>query len=110
GVRFVAGEHRMLHLHLQAPAAATALAERWRTAEGSRAWVATRAEAIEAGWFGPVESAVLGRIGDVLVAARKAVAYYTTAQYATRAAVMVGQHGSWTDEESRVPLLRFGAY
>ena len=50
------------------------------------------------------------RIGDVLVAARKAVAFYTEAAHAGSAGRMVGQHGSWTDAESRVPLLRFGAY
>ena len=46
------------------------------SAEGPRAWVATRDEAIAAGWFGDVDDAVRPRIGDVLVAARKQYAYY----------------------------------
>ncbi len=54
GVRFVAGEPRMLHLHVEAGVDAAALAATWRASEGDRAWVATRAEAIDAGWFGPV--------------------------------------------------------
>ena len=110
GVRFVAGEPRMLHLHLDPGVDAAALAATWRDSEGDRAWVATRAEAIDAGWFGPVLPVVLPRIGDVLVAARKAVAYYDSRDPARSGRSMIGQHGSWSPAETRVPLLRFGAY
>lgn len=110
GVRFVAGEPRCLHLHLEPGVDATELATTWRDNEGDRAWVATRAEAIEAGWFGPVLPVVAPRIGDVLVAARKAVAYYDSRDTAGSGRQMIGQHGSWSPAETRVPLLRFGAY
>jgi len=108
GVRHVAGEPRCLQLHLEPGVDAGALAERWRNAEGKRAWVATRAEAVAAGWFGAVDAEVLPRIGDVLVAARGSHAYYTDAS--DRARGMVGQHGSLTPAETAVPLLRFGAF
>ena len=110
GVRHVAGEPRMLHLHLDEPADAAALAALWRTEEGGRAWIATRDEAIAAGWFGSVRAEVVPRIGDVLVASRAMVAYVTEQQEAAGAGGMVGQHGSWTPAETRVPLLRFGAF
>lgn len=110
GVAVLAGEHRLLHLHAAPGADPVALAARWHEAVGEEAWVATRQNAIDAGWFGPVDPAVAGRIGDVLVAARKSVAYYTEEAFAGRAGRMVGQHGSWTEAETRVPLLRFGAY
>ena len=113
GVAAVAGEPRCLHLHLEEPDAAAAvdLAERWRDAEGERAWVATRHEAVAAGWFGPdVHPEVLPRIGDVLVAARKRVAYYDSRDPAASGRNMVGQHGSLTSDETRVPLLRLGAF
>ena len=110
GVRFVAGEPRMLHLHVEAGVDAAALADSWRSSEGDRAWVATRAEAIEAGWFGAVLPVVAPRIGDVLVAARKAVAYYDSRDATRSGRSMIGQHGSWSPQEMRVPLLRFGAY
>ncbi len=110
GVRHVAGEHRMLHLHVAPDADPGALAARWRDAEGERAWIVTREEAIAAGWFGPVAPAVLPRIGDVLVAPRKAVSYWTEAELLARKGPMIGQHGSWTPAEMRVPLLRFGAF
>ena len=37
---------------------------------GDRAWVRTRDEAIEEGWFGPVDDALRERYGHVLVALR----------------------------------------
>jgi predicted AlkP superfamily pyrophosphatase or phosphodiesterase len=108
GVRHVAGEPRCLQLHLEVGESADAHAERWRMSEGSRAWIATRAEAIEAGWFGQVAPEVLPRIGDVLVAARKRVAYYADPD--DRGRKMIGQHGSLSPDELNIPLLRFGAF
>ncbi|MBX3099907.1 MAG: alkaline phosphatase family protein [Salinibacterium sp.] len=110
GVRFIAGEPRCLQLHLEPGTDLTALAERWRESEGDRAWVLTRDEAVAAGWFGTVRPEVLPRIGDLLVAARKAVAYYDGRLANPPGRSMVGQHGSWSPAELRVPLLRFGAF
>lgn len=114
GIRFVAGDPRCLQLHFEpdaTPAHRARVVQRWRAAEGDRAWILSRAEAIAAGWFGaPVPPEVAPRIGDILVAARKAVAYYDSRSASAQARAMVGQHGSWTSEELIVPLLRFGAY
>ena len=49
------------------------------------------------------------RIGDVLVAARSA-SPTTTGASPIGAEAMIGQHGSLSDEEARVPLVRGGAY
>ncbi|MCU1438424.1 MAG: alkaline phosphatase family protein [Naasia sp.] len=112
GVRHVGGEPRMVHLYFEpdlAEAERAALVERWRDAESARAWVRTRQEATDEGWFGPVAPEVAPRIGDLLIAARGLVAYYDTRIAGAGARSMVGQHGSWTPEETRVPLLRYGA-
>ncbi|WP_395640020.1 alkaline phosphatase family protein [Pseudolysinimonas sp.] len=108
GVRHVSGEPRCLALHLERGAVAEDVRDRWQAAEGGRAWIATRDEAIAAGFFGDVDDDVLPRIGDVLVAARRRVAYYLDEN--DRGRGMVGQHGSLTPEEMAVPLLRFGAF
>jgi predicted AlkP superfamily pyrophosphatase or phosphodiesterase len=109
GVRALGGEPRMLHLYAE-PGAAPAVREAWRSEE-SRSWVFTRDEAIDAGLFGPVVAlAVRDRIGDVLVAARARIAYYDGRLADTSAQKMIGQHGSLTDEERIVPLLRLGAF
>ena len=108
GVRHVAGEPRCLQLHLEPDVDVDALAERWRAREGKRAWVATKAQAIGAGWFGEVAPEVAPRIGDLLVAARGDHAYYADPD--DRARSMIGQHGSLTAAELAIPLLRFGAF
>ncbi|MDQ1553616.1 MAG: hypothetical protein QOK46_694, partial [Microbacteriaceae bacterium] len=41
---------------------------------------------------------------------RKNIAYYDSRANSQQARSMIGQHGSWSPEESNVPLLRFGAY
>ncbi|WP_174774742.1 alkaline phosphatase family protein [Cryobacterium sp. HLT2-28] len=112
GVRHIGGDPRCVQLYLEPERAdeAPALAESWRETEGDRAWVFTRAEAVEAGLFGEVAPEVLPRIGDVIVAARKLVAYYDSREPNQSARQMIGQHGSLTDEELRVPLIRFGAH
>ena len=111
GVRHVAGEPRALQLHLDpesSSATRSRLLESWRESEGARSWVVDRDEAIRSGWFGDrVSPQVIPRIGDVIVAARKAIAYYDSRKPGGR---MVGQHGSWSPEETDIPLLRFGAF
>ena len=107
-VRHVAGEPRNVHLHVEPGTDPAELAATWRDRESDRAWVATRDEAVAAGWFGTVDPAVAPRIGDVVVAARKAVAYYQHEHDGGRS--MIGQHGSLSPDELRVPLLRFGAF
>ncbi len=112
GVRFVAGEPRCLQMHYEpdaSPAQRTAVLEAWRVSESERSWVATRHEAIASNWFGPVNPQIASRIGDMLVAARKGVAYYDS-RAGGHGEKMVGQHGSWSPAELRVPLLRFGAF
>ncbi|OJX76991.1 alkaline phosphatase family protein [Leifsonia sp. 71-9] len=110
GVDAIGGEPRFLHLYTKAGADPDTVADRWRGVEGERSWIATRAAAVEAGWFGPaVDPGVAPRIGDVLVATRKRIAYYDSRDLSRSGRNMVGQHGSLTAEETRVPLLRFGA-
>jgi predicted AlkP superfamily pyrophosphatase or phosphodiesterase len=114
GIRHIAGEPRCLQLHFEADAS-DSLRERvttlWRQSEESRAWVATREEAIADGWFGAsVHPEVAPRIGDLLVAARKAIAYYDGRDEQRAGRTMVGQHGSLSREELLVPVLRFGAF
>jgi hypothetical protein len=109
GVRHVAGEPRCLQLRFEETGDPAAIVDRWREAESHRAWVATRDEVIDSGWLGPVEPEVRARMGDLFVAARKAIAYYD-ARTAGGARSMVGQHGSLSPTELRVPLLRFGAF
>lgn len=77
----------------------------WREVLGEQFWVASRDEAVEAGWFGPrVDERVLGRIGDVVAAAHDDVVI-TASVNEPHESAMVGMHGSMTPVEQLVPLL-----
>ena len=113
GIRHVAGEPRCLQLHFEPSESEKdrdAIVARWREAESDRSWVATREDAIAAGWFGEVDPEVEPRIGDLLIAARKNVAYYDGRTADKHSLAMIGQHGSWSPAELQVPLARFGVF
>jgi hypothetical protein len=115
GVRHVAGDYRCLQLHLEPGSSqgdVERLARLWHESEDDRAWVATRDEAIAAGWFGPdgVDDAMLPRIGRILVAARAQVVYFDTRSTDESTWTMIGQHGSFSPDEVKVPLIGLGAF
>ncbi|MBW9094678.1 alkaline phosphatase family protein [Microbacterium jejuense] len=109
GVRLIGGEPRMLHLYAE-PGEAEAVLARWREAEASRSWVLSREELIASGLLGAVAADVRDRIGDVVVAPRAGIAYYDDRLADKAPQKMIGQHGSLTDEERTVPLVRLGAF
>jgi len=103
GVRVVAGEPRVRYLHTL-PGARDDVIATWRALLGMAAWVTSRAEAVAAGWFGPVPEEHLERIGDVVVACHGT--YVVTASVTDpRGSLLVGYHGSYTEAEMAVPLL-----
>ena len=102
GVDAIAGEGRFRHLYVDQHDPGL-IAARWADLLGDRAWVRTREEAIEDGWFGPVSSRVVDRYGQVLVAMRDDWAIMTRTQ--PRESTLVGMHGSLTPAEMTVPLL-----
>ncbi|MGW9268680.1 alkaline phosphatase family protein [Microbacterium sp. NPDC055599] len=111
GVRHLGGEPRMLHLYLEPAADESAVLSRLRTDLEGAADVVTRDDAIRAGLFGPaVTEAAAARVGDVLVIARGSWAVYDGTAADQRNRGMIGQHGAMTDEETRVPLIRLGAF
>jgi type I phosphodiesterase/nucleotide pyrophosphatase len=103
GVRSVGGEVRARHVYCGLDARDDVLAA-WRETLGGRAWVVTRDEAIEAGWFGPrVSDRVRPRIGDVVAAARDRFGMFRR-QAEPLESTLVGHHGSLTPAEQLVPL------
>jgi hypothetical protein len=107
GIALLGGEPRMVQLYCRddSTVAVARTAARFADAVDGRAWVVTRAEAIAAGWFGPVDDRVVRRIGDVLVAARGDFALIDSETMRERALKLIGHHGSLTDAEQLVPLL-----
>ncbi len=100
GVDLLAGEARFRQLYTSEP---DAVADRWATRLGERAWVRTRPRAIAEGWFGTVDPRVADHFGDVVVAMRSDWAVLTTSF--PKEHDLVGMHGSLTETEMSVPLL-----
>ncbi|MFM6967728.1 MAG: alkaline phosphatase family protein [Microbacteriaceae bacterium] len=102
------GEPRFLHLYSDRDA--DELAAVWREAEGDVAWVATRDEAINAGWFGVVTVEHRSRIGDVLVTPKGVAVYYDERTATGNSMAMIGQHGGLSRTETHVPIVFGGVF
>ncbi len=101
GVDALAGEGRFRQLYVDRDRP-SAVAARWADRLGELAWVRTRDEAIEEGWFGTVDPELRERWGHVLVALRTDWAVMT--RQFPRELSLVGMHGSLTAAEMTVPL------
>jgi hypothetical protein len=103
GVRLLAGEPRARYVHTE-PGAATDVLHRWREVLGDRAWVVDREDAVASGVFGPVDDAVVERIGNVVALARGSWAL-TAPRLEPGPSNLVAYHGSLTATELAIPLL-----
>jgi hypothetical protein len=107
GVAVLGGEPRARHVYARPGAAQDVLAA-WRDVLGERAWVLSREEAIKEGWFGPVDPAVIERIGDVIAAPSGATALVAT-KAEPRESALFGMHGSLTPSDQLIPALTYPA-
>ena len=103
GVAQLGGEPRARHVYAEPGAAPDVLAA-WREVLGARAWVASREEAISAGWFGEVAGHLAARIGDVVAAPAGPWAVVAT-RTEPRESALIGMHGSLTSADQLVPQL-----
>jgi len=105
GVALLGGEPRARHVYAETGAAPDVLAA-WREVLGARAWVASREEAVSAGWFGEVAGQMAARIGDVVAAPAGPWAVVAT-RTEPRESALIGMHGSLTTADQLVPQLVF---
>lgn len=107
GVALLGGEARARHVYA-VPGAAADVYTVWREVLAEHAWVMTREEAVDLGWFSPpgcgVEARVQRRIGDVVVA-MTGTAGVVAGVTEPRESALIGMHGSVTPAEQLVPLL-----
>ena len=102
GVSALAGEARFRHLYVDHEPPRR-VADRWRARLGELAWIRTRDEAMDEGWFATIDDQLRERWGHVLVALRGDWAVMTSAF--PREYTLIGMHGSLTPAEMFVPLL-----
>jgi Type I phosphodiesterase / nucleotide pyrophosphatase len=102
GLSALAGEGRFRQLYVDQELPRR-VADRWRARLGELAWVRTRDEAIDEGWFAATDDQLRDRWGHVLVALRADWAIMTRAF--PREFTLIGMHGSLTPAEMMVPLI-----
>ncbi len=97
------GESRFRWLHAK-PGATNDLLAAAVEAHGDQAWVRSREQIIDEGWFGPtVSPEAQERLGDVALVAHAPVGFDDPGEpHADR---LVGRHGSLTEAEMLVPVL-----
>ncbi len=102
-VSYQSGEGRFRWLHAR-PGRARALRDAAEAAHGRQAWVRTRDELVDQGWFGPrVTADARSRLGDVALVAKGTIAFTEPTDGGPY--VLIGRHGSATTAELLVPLL-----
>lgn len=104
GVRYLAGEPRVRHVYARPGVPAEELAQRWSDLLGPAALVATREEAVAAGWYGPTTPQARARIGDAVALATGDHALVSR-RYDALVSSLRGQHGGLSATEQKVPLL-----
>jgi hypothetical protein len=106
GVALLGGEPRARHVYAAPGAAADVLAA-WQQILAGRGWVVSREQAIDEGWFGPVDQRVTSRLGDVIAALRGTTAVIASAGE-PRESGLIGMHGSLAASDQEIPLLSCG--
>jgi hypothetical protein len=102
-VELFSGEGRFRWLHVRPGSLDEAVAVALE-AHGEEAWVRTRDQMVEDGWFGgPLSPPVVARLGDVALVAHAPVAFLDPAD--TGETRLMGRHGSLTAAEMAVPFV-----
>lgn len=99
----IGGEPRCRFVYTR-PGHAEEVASAWQESLGDSAWIVTREQAIEAGFFGTVDPSIRTRIGDVIAWA-KGKSALVSEQIDPRVSRLRGQHGSITQVEKEIPLV-----
>ena len=102
GIIRVAGEPRARHIYVRDGAAAD-VAAAWSSELDGYARVLQREELIDRGLFGPVDAALIDRIGDVMAICGGSGMLGSRVD--TLVSGLIGQHGALTDDELLIPGL-----
>lgn len=104
GVRVVAGEPRVKYIHTQ-PGAADDVLAAWQSLGTHAAWVMSREQAIDTGWYGKVDKAFAQRIGDVVMVAKDDWALHSPSTDPAHVLAQIAMHGGLTEAEMEIPLV-----
>lgn len=103
-VKFVGGDTRATYLYLNDPSSAQRICNEIGS---NQAFSAHRAADV-ATWLGPISASALQRMPDLVLLARGSFTLYHEHFSKPKSYRMVAHHGGLTNQELRIPLIRFG--
>lgn len=106
--RFVGGDTRSLFLYFKNRDDIAKYRKVLEENLGDSCYIVTTAELIAAGYWKTLSDSSLNVAPDLFVLARKKVALYHRAFAKKKSLQMVGHHGSITNEELSIPLIKIG--
>jgi len=106
--KFVGGDTRSLYLYFEDTVDKQAARELLEDRLGDSSYISTPEDLIAAGYWKSLSPKSENVAPDLLVLARKRVALYHRGFAKVKSLEMVGHHGSITNEELAIPLLKFG--
>ena len=106
--KFVGGDTRSLYLYFEDAVDKNAARELLEDRVGDSCYICTPNDLIAAGYWKNLSAKSENVAPDLLVLARKRVALYHRGFAKVKSLEMVGHHGSITNEELAIPLLKFG--
>mgnify|MGYP002141965724 CR=1 FL=1 len=109
-LEFVGGDTRAPMLYLKSPEAQSSVQEALERRLNSVAWVLSREQLLDAGWYGPMSDDVAARLGDITIVAKSNVVFYERNFASAKSLKMVGHHGAMSSEELQIPLIRLGQF
>lgn len=103
GVALAAGEPRCVMLYAKPGCEPDDIRRRWARRLGDDAWVATKRELADAGFYGPLAPHAMPVIGDVVACATGEATIVDSATQTDGATRLPGVHGSRTRMEMDIP-------
>jgi hypothetical protein len=106
--KFVGGDTRALFLYFNDGVDVVTKRELLEVALGDSCYIVTTADLIAAGYWGRLNDVSTNVAPDLLVLAKKQVALYHRNFAKTKSMNMIGHHGSITNQELAIPLIKIG--
>jgi predicted AlkP superfamily pyrophosphatase or phosphodiesterase len=107
-LEFVGGDTRSLFLYFKQGTNQETMRTKLEKQFSDSCYISTPAEIVEAGYWKTLSPKSENVAPDLVILARKKVALYHRGFAKTKSLEMVGHHGSITNEELAIPLIRFG--
>ena len=105
-----AGDPRCNFIYLRDGGAAEALERSLKEEFGTLAYICTHQELLDSGWVASGPAVIADYVPDFYLIWQKDFVGYDRRTAKPHHLKLIGQHGSITDRETRIPLVKFGSF